>query len=66
MDFTPNLVEIYTLYGIGTCMIFARIACRTKLVGVRGWHPDDYIIFLSWVSTAHRFTNPPGGTCRRC
>ncbi|KAK0609646.1 hypothetical protein DIS24_g12289 [Lasiodiplodia hormozganensis] len=67
MDFTPNLVEIYTLYGIGSCMIFARIACRTKLVGVRGWHPDDYIIFLSWslytsvTVVAHVFIIKAGG-----
>ncbi|OJD34058.1 uncharacterized protein BKCO1_2500010 [Diplodia corticola] len=67
MDFTPNIVEIYTLYGIGSCLIFARIACRTKLVGVRGWHPDDYIIFLSWALytavtvVAHVFIIVAGG-----
>lgn len=48
MDFTPNIVEIFTLYSIGTCMVIARVVSRTKLVGVRGWHPDDYLIFVSW------------------
>lgn len=58
MDFTPNIIEIYTLYGVGTCMIAMRIAVRTKLVGVRGWHPDDYIIFLTWVSTLQYPSRP--------
>ncbi|KAF4310075.1 hypothetical protein GTA08_BOTSDO03187 [Botryosphaeria dothidea] len=67
MDFTPNIVEIYTLYGIGTCMIAMRIASRTKLVGVRGWHPDDYLIFVSWslytavTVVAHVFIIKAGG-----
>ncbi|KAH7062623.1 hypothetical protein B0J12DRAFT_716386 [Macrophomina phaseolina] len=67
MDFTPNIIEIYTLYGVGTCMIAMRIAVRTKLVGVRGWHPDDYIIFLTWALytsvtvVAHVFIIKAGG-----
>lgn len=50
MDFTPDLIEIWTLYGVGTLMIAARIFVRTKLVGVRGYSPDDYLIWLAWVS----------------
>lgn len=63
MDFTPNIVEIFTLYSIGTCMVIARVVSRTKLVGVRGWHPDDYLIFVSWVSTA--FTGQPTANVER-
>lgn len=52
MDFTPNLVEIWTLYGVGTLMIAARIFVRTKMVGIRGYSPDDYLVWLAWVSVA--------------
>ncbi|KAF2689762.1 hypothetical protein K458DRAFT_427868 [Lentithecium fluviatile CBS 122367] len=48
MDFTPNIVEIWTLYGIGTCMVFVRAFCRTRLVGLRGYCADDYLIWFAW------------------
>ncbi|KDN65794.1 hypothetical protein CSUB01_12532 [Colletotrichum sublineola] len=48
MEIDPSLTEIWTLYSVATLMIAARIFCRTKLVGVKGFRPDDYLIFLVW------------------
>ncbi|OLN85549.1 hypothetical protein CCHL11_05805 [Colletotrichum chlorophyti] len=48
MEIDPSLVEIWTLYTIATLMIAARVFCRTKLVGVSGYRPDDYLAFLAW------------------
>ncbi|KAK2029930.1 hypothetical protein LX32DRAFT_662839 [Colletotrichum zoysiae] len=48
MGIDPNLLEIWTLYAVATLMIVARVFCRTKLVGVSDFRPDDYLIFLAW------------------
>lgn len=46
------LVEMWSLYVIGSLIIFLRVACRWKMVGIQNFKPDDYIIWLSWVSLA--------------
>jgi hypothetical protein len=67
MDFTPNIAEIWPLYTIGTIMIACRIACRVKLVGLAGFHRDDYLVFLVWAAyttvtvVAHVFILKAGG-----
>ncbi|KAI0545784.1 hypothetical protein F4679DRAFT_588113 [Xylaria curta] len=50
MGANASRVETWTLYGIGSVTIFARIGCRWRMVGVSGFKPDDYIIFLSWAT----------------
>ncbi|KAG9193561.1 hypothetical protein G6011_03596 [Alternaria panax] len=42
------LIETWTLYAIGSVAIMLRIFSRTKMVGISGWHPDDYLIFFAW------------------
>ncbi|KAI2466798.1 hypothetical protein F4781DRAFT_444782 [Annulohypoxylon bovei var. microspora] len=42
--FVRNIVEIWLLYVLGFLVIVARIFCRTKLVGIRGYQPDDYAV----------------------
>ncbi|KAH7140339.1 hypothetical protein B0J13DRAFT_504495 [Dactylonectria estremocensis] len=44
------LAETWSLYGVGTLIIFSRIFCRWWTIGLRGFQPDDYLIFLSWVT----------------
>ena len=46
MGALPELIESETLYAIGSLIIFARIACRWRLVGFSGFQPDDYMIFF--------------------
>ncbi|KAK7985138.1 hypothetical protein PG988_002760 [Apiospora saccharicola] len=41
------ITEIWTLYGIGSCLIIARLFVRIKMVGFRGLQPDDFIVV--WV-----------------
>lgn len=48
--FTVNLAEIWTLYSLGTLMICARTFVRVRTVGVRGFRPDDYLVWFAWVS----------------
>jgi hypothetical protein len=43
------LIETWTLFAIGSITIILRVFCRTKMVGVAGWHADDYMIFFGWV-----------------
>ncbi|KAI1066940.1 hypothetical protein LB507_011373 [Fusarium sp. FIESC RH6] len=40
------LIEAWTLYGIGTSIIFARFAVRFKTVGFRGLQGDDFFSAL--------------------
>ncbi|KAI0387539.1 hypothetical protein F5Y04DRAFT_240444 [Hypomontagnella monticulosa] len=42
--FVGNVVEIWLLYFFGMLVIAARIYCRTKLVGVKGYQIDDYLV----------------------
>lgn len=49
MDLTPVLVETWTLYAIGSTMIGARVFVRTRLVGIQGYGPDDYLVWFTWV-----------------
>jgi hypothetical protein len=44
------LIETWTLYAFGSVAIMLRIFSRTRMVGIAGWHPDDYLIFFAWVS----------------
>ncbi|KAI0888614.1 uncharacterized protein GGS22DRAFT_196535 [Annulohypoxylon maeteangense] len=51
--FTRYIVEIWLLYFFGALAIAARIYCRTKFVGTRGYQLDDYIIvavFCMWTA----------------
>ncbi|RWA05111.1 hypothetical protein EKO27_g9995 [Xylaria grammica] len=50
MGASEQLIETWALYSVGSLIIFARIACRWKMIGPRGFRPDDYIIFLSWAT----------------
>jgi hypothetical protein len=43
------LVETWTLYAVGSLIIFARIFVRWRTIGISNWQPDDYLIILSWV-----------------
>ncbi|CAN8100960.1 unnamed protein product [Discula destructiva] len=43
------LVEMWSLYAAGSLIIYLRIACRWKLVGLQGFKPDDFLIVLSWI-----------------
>ena len=45
------LIETFTLYALGTIIIGLRVFSRTKLVGLRGYRWDDYLVFVVWVST---------------
>ncbi|ROV99833.1 hypothetical protein VSDG_03063 [Cytospora chrysosperma] len=50
MGFTYSaLVEMWALYVMGSLIIFLRVACRWRMVGVRNFKMDDYIIWFSWV-----------------
>ncbi|CEI68032.1 hypothetical protein FVEN_g7698 [Fusarium venenatum] len=40
------LIEAWTLYAIGTSIIFARFAVRFKTVGIRGLQGDDFFSIL--------------------
>lgn len=44
------LIETWCLYTVGSLIIFARVGCRWRMVGLANFRPDDYIILLSWVS----------------
>ena len=45
------LIETWSLYAVGSIVIMLRIFSRTRMVGVAGWHPDDYMIFFAWVGS---------------
>ncbi|ORX97614.1 hypothetical protein BCR34DRAFT_577811 [Clohesyomyces aquaticus] len=47
--FQAALIETWTLYGIGSLVIALRVFTRTRLVGLAGYQPDDYLIFFAWV-----------------
>ena len=32
-----------------TLMVFGRVFCRTRLVGLRGYCADDYLVWFAWV-----------------
>lgn len=50
MAFTYNpLVEMWTLYAVGSLLIFLRVATRWRMVGIQGFKPDDYLIWFSWI-----------------
>ncbi|KAI0389908.1 hypothetical protein F5Y17DRAFT_469311 [Xylariaceae sp. FL0594] len=47
---SEQLIETWVLYSLGSLVIFTRIAVRLRMVGIRGFMPDDYLIFLSWAT----------------
>lgn len=53
---SSELIETWTLYAVGSLVIFARIGCRWRMIGFSAFQPDDYIIVFSWVS---RMGRPP-------
>ncbi|KAI1106975.1 hypothetical protein F4804DRAFT_256360 [Jackrogersella minutella] len=42
--FVDNVVEMWLLFFFGTLFIAARVYCRTKQVGIRGYRLDDYLV----------------------
>jgi hypothetical protein len=48
--FQAALAETWSLFALGTIFIALRIFARTRMVGVAGFHPDDYMIFFAWAS----------------
>ncbi|KAE9577737.1 hypothetical protein CGMCC3_g6196 [Colletotrichum fructicola] len=48
MEINPSIAEIWSLYAIATTMIALRVFCRTKMVGVSGFRPDDYLVLFAW------------------
>ncbi|PSN73633.1 hypothetical protein BS50DRAFT_191908 [Corynespora cassiicola Philippines] len=51
MTVTPleaALIETWTLFGFGSIAIILRVFSRTRLVGISGYHPDDYLIWFGW------------------
>ncbi|KAI1251711.1 hypothetical protein MGN70_006279 [Eutypa lata] len=46
---SSELIETWTLYAVGSLVIFARIGCRWRMIGFSAFQPDDYIIVFSWV-----------------
>ncbi|CAH0025281.1 unnamed protein product [Clonostachys rhizophaga] len=49
MAYSP-LAETWGLYAGGSLIFLARIVCRLRAVGLVGFKPDDYIVFLSWAT----------------
>jgi hypothetical protein len=39
-------VEIWTELGVGYLFVIGRIIARWKMVGVRNFRPDDYLVML--------------------
>lgn len=54
----PSIIEIWTLYAIGSLMITARLFVRVKLVGFSRLHPDDFLVCLALVGF---FSYPTAG-----
>jgi len=46
------LIETWALYSVGSLIIFARIACRWRMIGISSFQADDYLIVLAWVRLA--------------
>jgi hypothetical protein len=46
------LAETWSLFTLGTIFIGLRVFSRTRMVGIAGYHPDDYMIFFAWVSSS--------------
>ena len=44
------LIETWTLYAAGTIFIMMRVFVRTKLVGIRNYRPDDYLVWVAWAA----------------
>lgn len=63
---SEQLIETWVLYSFGSLVIFARIAVRWRMVGVRGFMPDDYLIFLSWVRYSFSSSSGLQASKRRC
>lgn len=51
MAFSEPIVETWALYGCGSLLILLRLMCRWRMVGLRGFDPDDYMVGFSWVTT---------------
>lgn len=62
MAIDPNVVEIWSLYAAATIVIGLRVFCRSRMVGVSGFRPDDYLIFFAWVSSV---SSRMGGNAER-
>ncbi|ETS82851.1 hypothetical protein PFICI_04727 [Pestalotiopsis fici W106-1] len=44
------VTETWTLYAFGSLAIVLRVYSRTRLVGLAGYHADDYLVWFGWVS----------------
>lgn len=52
------ITEMWTLYAFGTVVIFLRVFCRWRLVGIFNFKPDDYLVLLAWVSNHESIRYP--------
>lgn len=43
-------IETLTELGIGTAIVIARVCARWKIVGIRHFRVDDYLIVVALVS----------------
>lgn len=57
MEYSEPLVETWTLYGCGSLLILLRLMCRWRMVGLRGFDPDDYMVGFSWVRLPTNYRN---------
>ncbi|KAK4446074.1 hypothetical protein QBC34DRAFT_451048 [Podospora aff. communis PSN243] len=44
------LIETWVLYSAGSLIIFLRLLCRWRMIGVRNFQIDDYIIVVAWLT----------------
>lgn len=65
MEINPIIAEIWTLCAIATLLIAARVFCRARLVGVAGFRPDDYLVFLAWVKKMTDITETSANDVRK-
>lgn len=46
----PLLVEGWTLYALGVCVVIIRLITRYRMVGLEGSKPDDWLMILAMVN----------------
>lgn len=48
----PLLVEGWTLYALGVCVVIIRLITRYRMVGLEGSKPDDWLMILAMVNAS--------------
>jgi hypothetical protein len=51
-----NLIEMWLLFFFGLCFLVVRIWVRTKMVGIKGYDLDDWMIIGVVVRSLHTFS----------